>query len=134
MNIRINNIGARPAVYLGKAPEDAHLHVHIVKYNVNEKYGKLEEYLKDGWEDQGRCICKPQMSIDKNCFLDKEYLYTVAYLNYEEDNYFTRLESVGERLLELSKEERNDFWEVYEIANRKLLEIVDNRKNDLYQT
>jgi hypothetical protein len=116
MNIRINNIGAVSTKYDG---------FHIVKYMPNDLYGKLEEYLKDGWEDDGDFVVKPQMSVDKNCFSNKENQYVVAFLKYEQNNYCTRIESVRDRLLDLSKQERDDFWEVYEIADRKICEKAD---------
>ena len=56
MKIRINNIGAEKAAYLGKPPKDADLNVSIVKYHPNRYYGELETYIKDGWKDCGSYI------------------------------------------------------------------------------
>jgi len=116
MRVRINNIGAtRVAEY----------ELSIVKYHPNRYFGELENYLKDGWEDKGayiKCRCG---SIDKSCFEEKETNYVIAFLRYDSKEDCTRLESVGDTLLYIEEEERKDFFEVYKIADRMLMEQVD---------
>ena len=116
MRVRINNIGAtRVAEY----------ELSIIKYHPNRYYGELESYLKDGWEDKGayiKCRCG---SIDKSCFEEKETNYVIAFLRYDSKENCTRLESVGDRLLYIEEGERKDFFEVYKIADRVLMEQVD---------
>jgi hypothetical protein len=116
MRVRINNIGAaRVAEY----------ELSIVKYHPNRYYGELENYLKDGWEDRGSDIYCNNISINKKCFKYNESNYTIAYLRYDSKEDCTRLESVGDRLLYIEEEERKDFFEVYKIADRMLMEQVD---------
>jgi hypothetical protein len=116
MRVRINNIGAtRVAEY----------ELSIIKYHPNRYYGELENYLKDGWEDKGAYIKCKCGSIDKNCFEGKETNYTIAFLRYDSKEDCTRLESVGDRLLYIEEGERKDFFEVYKIADRMLMEQVD---------
>ena len=52
--------------------------------------------------------------------MDKETCYIIAslYLNKKEPDIY--LESVGSRLLDLTNEEQNTFFEVYRIANLKI--------------
>jgi hypothetical protein len=126
MKIRIDNIGAQPPTYIGKPPEDVDKRVVIVKFFTNPKYGKLQEYIDDGWNDIGDRIIKDMCSIHKNCFEGKENNIVIADLTYSTKEEDTFLETVGERLLNLSKEDRDTFFEVYEIAAKKLAEAYSD--------
>ena len=125
MKVRINSIGAEQTAYIGKKSEDAEYEISIVKYHPNRYYGELETYIKDGWEDKGTYIKCKCGSIDKNCFDSPETNYVVAFLKYEKEGGVTQLTSVGDRLLYIEEEDKKDFWEVYKIADRKLLELAD---------
>jgi hypothetical protein len=125
MKVRINNIGVEPVAYFGKASNVAKYECSIVKYHPNRYYGELENYLKDGWEDRGTYIKCKCGSIDKNCFEGKETNYVIAFLRYDSKEQCTRLESVGDRLLYIEEDEKKHFFEVYKIADRMLLEIID---------
>jgi Golgi nucleoside diphosphatase len=125
MKVRINNIGAEPVAYIGKAPKVAEYECSIVKYHSNRYYGELENYLKDGWEDRGSCIYHNNVSIDKKCFKNKETNYVIAFLGYDSKEQCTRLESVGDRLLYIEEDEKKDFFEVYKIADRMLMEKIE---------
>ena len=122
MNIRINSFGAIPPTYFGKPPENAGRELSIVKYSPNTKYGKLQEYLDDGWENIGNSIKKDRCTIDKNCFTTEESIYVVATLTYDPKEECTDLETVGHRVLDLTKEDRETFFSVYEIAAKMLCE------------
>jgi hypothetical protein len=50
----------------------------------------------------------------------------IADLTYSTKEEDTFLETVGERLLNLSKEDRDTFFEVYEIAAKKLAEAYSD--------
>ena len=120
MKIRIDNIGAQPPTYIGKPPEDVDKRVVIVKFFPNLKYGKLQEYIDDGWNDIGDRIIKDMCSIHKNCFEGKENNIVIADLIYSTKEEDTFLETVGERVLQLSLEDRETFFEVYALAAKKL--------------
>ena len=120
MKIRIDNIGAQPPTYIGKSPEDVDKRLVIVKYFPNPKYGKLREYIDDGWNDIGDRIIKDMCSIHKNCFEGKENNIVIADLIYSTKEEDTFLETVGERVLDLSLEDRETFFEVYALAAKKL--------------
>lgn len=122
MNIRINNIGAMPVGYIGSAPKVANNECSIIRYYPNEYYGKLNEFLADGWEDKGSSISSNSASIDKQCFEGKETHYVIAFLRYNEDEQAAILTTVNDRLLDLTQEEEKDFFKVYRLANQKLLE------------
>jgi hypothetical protein len=125
MKVRINNIGAEPVTYIGKRFEEPRYECSIVKYHHNHYYGMLEQYLKDGWEDNGDHISHKNAHIGKICFLGKETNYVIAYLRYDSKEQCTNLESVGDRLLYIEEDEKKDFFEVYKIADRMILEKVD---------
>jgi hypothetical protein len=59
-------------------------------------------------------------SIHKNCFEGKENNIVIADLTYSTKEEDTFLETVGERVLQLSLEDRETFFEVYAIAAKKL--------------
>lgn len=118
MKIRINNIGARPS-------ENAHRILSIVQYYPNQYYGKLEEYLANGWEyvDDNSRIRKYNCTISVSAFDKEEMSMVIARITYDPDELCTDLKSVGERILNLSEDDRKDFFEVYKIATNKMKEI-----------
>jgi hypothetical protein len=120
MKIRIDNIGVQPPTYIGKLPEDVDNRLVIVKFFPNEKYGRLQEYINDGWVCDGDYIRKDMCSIHKNCFEGKENNIVIADLTYSTKEEDTFLETVGERVLDLSLEDRETFFEVYAIAAKRL--------------
>jgi hypothetical protein len=121
MKIRIDNIGAQPPTYIGNPPEDVDNRLVIVKFFPNEKYGRLQEYIDVlGWENDGDYIRKNMCSIHKNCFEGKENNIVIADLVYNPKEEDTVLKTVGERVLDLSLEDRETFFEVYAIAAKRL--------------
>lgn len=128
MKIRINNIGARKPAYIGQPPKDAYRRLSIVQYYPNQYYGKLEEYLADGWEyvDDGTRLRKDNCSISASMFNLEELCMSIADIEYDPSEGCTDLETVGERILYLSKQNREDFFEVYELAARKLREACSD--------
>jgi hypothetical protein len=125
MKVRINNIGAEPTVYIGKRFEEPRYELSIVKYHPNKYYGMLEQYLKDGWEDNDNVISHNNAHISKKCFLGKETNYVIAFLRYDNHECTTKLESVSDRLLYIEEDEKKDFFEVYKIADRMIIEKVE---------
>jgi hypothetical protein len=134
MKVRINNIGAEPIAYLGKKPEGHEYECAIIKYHPNRYWGELENYLKNGWKDEGDYIESESLSINKNCFKNKETNYVIAFLRYDNHECVTKLESVSDRLLYIEEGEKKDFFEVYKIADRMIIEKVerDEKQKDNY--
>lgn len=121
MKIRINNIGARSS-------ENSHRTLSFVKYYANMYYGKLKVHLDDGWEyvDDNTRIGKNNCFISVSAFDNEEMSMVIARITYDPDEICTDLKSVGERVLNLSKRDREDFFEVYELAARKLREACSD--------
>jgi hypothetical protein len=122
MKIRINDFGAVPPTYIGDPPENASRKLAVIQYQPCSYYGRLEEFLSDGWEDCGTWITQQNHTISKSFFDLKETTIVIADIEYDEGRGSTTLTSVGERLLRLTPEERLNFFEVYEIASKKLIE------------
>ena len=116
--VRINNIECRKY----KSTKTDETHYEIVKWYKNKYYNKRDEMLSKEWEEtiEGWGITNGSYTIDNTCFKNKESCYTVAslYLNFKEPD--VNLKSVGSRLLDLNKEEINDFFEVYKISNKRI--------------
>jgi Golgi nucleoside diphosphatase len=134
MKVRINNIGAEPTYYLFDAKKDNNYELSIVKYHPNRYYEELEKYLKDGWEDRGDCIYHNNVSISKECFKNKETNYVIAFVKYDEGSQSTHLTSVADRLLYIEEDEKKDFFEVYKIADRMIIEKVEKDEKEVYKS
>lgn len=120
LNIRINNIQFR---YTKDNTGE------FLYWWPNSYYGKLEEYLKDGWEDEGDKVVQTnpyKLSMSKTMFERKETCYVIAWLKYDNRENVCDLETVGDRLLRL--ENISDFMEVYKIADRKMKEMNANKE------
>jgi hypothetical protein len=128
MKIRIDNIGAQPPTYLGKSPEDAGKRLAIVQFFPNPRYGKMQELLDDGWESDGDYVRKGMCSIHKGCFEGQENNIVIAFLKYNSKEEDTVLETVGERVLNLSPEDRETFFEVYALAAKRLTKQCKERE------
>ena len=120
MKIRIDNIGVQPPTYIGKPPEDVDNRLVIVQYFPNPRYGKMQELIDDGWKDDGDFVRKDICSIHKNCFEGEENNMVIADLVYKPKEEDTVLKTIGERVLDLSPEDRETFFEVYAIAAKRL--------------
>jgi hypothetical protein len=115
INIRINDIEFRHV---------AETRGEFVCWCPNEYYGKLEEYLANGWEERNGVVISNTLfitSMSKSMFDLKETCYVVAWLKYDEKEQVCDLTTVGSRLLHLKN--ISTFMEVYEIADKKMVEL-----------
>ena len=122
MKVRINNIGAEPIAYLSEGSEEW---CSIVKYYPNNFYGKLEKYLKDGWEDKGTFLLqKDGVSIEKELFENKENYAVVAYLKFDPSkDYCTELKSFGDYVVEtFDNDDLDGLIEDYLVCAQTLVE------------
>ena len=110
MRIRINQIECRFSQ--GR--------YEIVKWYPNSYYGKEQEYVDNGWEVGEEFYRLNNTSIHKNCFANPESCYTIATLHYDADEGCCDMKTIGPRLLQLSKPERDDFFAVYEYAEDRI--------------
>jgi hypothetical protein len=119
INIRINNIQFQ---HNGSTQGEFKL------WYPNIHHGKLQERLKDGWEDKGEYIVDETGSycLHKNMFNLQEHCYVIAYLKYDKRDEVCDLITVGNRLLGIKNIE--DFMEVYKIADKKMMELATEEK------
>lgn len=123
MNIRINNIECR---FL-------HNRYDIVKWYPNTYYGTEEKLIEEGYKrinfgDGGFALTKDHHTIHHSCFANKESCYTVATLEYDKDERCVDMVTVGPRLLNLKKEDRKSFFQVYKIADEVIRYQNKNKK------
>ena len=115
MRIRIDNIECR----------NSHGRYEIVKWYNNTYYGSEDRMIADGYERKvfpngSWAMTKEWHTVHGSCFANKESCYTIAMLKWDADEYCNELVSVGSRLLDLSKEERDAFFEVYRYAEDRI--------------
>lgn len=114
LTIRINNLQFRSTSQSSG---------EFIKWSVNSLHNKLLEYLDNGWEDHGDIITKGHVSMQKSLFGLPETCIVIAFLKACPDENCCKLTSVGPRLLSLSPSERDEFFEVYTLAETKLLNL-----------
>lgn len=114
--IRINNIEFRKYNSI-KTKKPLY---EIIKWEFNPYYGKYDEYIKDGYEESfgGNFLQKNGCSIQKTFFDKPESCFVIAFI--EKDSESWELKCVGERLLDLTPEEWDDFHQVYTLGQAKL--------------
>jgi hypothetical protein len=120
MKIRIDNIECRFSQ--GR--------YEIVKWQPNHYYNKQEEYLADGWELAGGFFRRDNVSIQATIFNSPETCYTIAWLKYDADENCCDMETVGPRLLDLNINDRNDFFDVYQMAEDRIRKQETNLESE----
>jgi len=132
LKIRVNNIGIEPITYLmvdnqSTKPKDKES-LNIVKYHKNRYFGMLEDYLQSGWEDKGNYLERQKATISKSHFEEEEAHYVIAHLHLYNNEMETIIEGVGDRLLYIEANEREDFFKVYSMADQMLHKLVEERE------
>jgi hypothetical protein len=127
IKVRINNIEFRNNCNTNPSFDRG----EFLVWYPNSSYGKYDEYIKDGWVEKDGFVSKNRTNISVKFFDMKENCYVIAWLNYDKKEGCCDLESVGPRILELNEEEdRKDFFDVYKIADLKMI-VVNKSKEDL---
>ncbi len=125
MKIRIENIECR----------FAQNRYEFVKWYPNKYYGTKNKLIAEGYElhnihDDNFILTKGNHTIHDSCFLNPEGCFTIATIVYDKKEYYTEIKSVGSRLLDLTKKERNNFFEVYQYADKQIRKESKNKNND----
>ena len=101
----------------------------ILYWEKNHYYGKLEEYLANGYEIKGNFVSRDASNIDINFFNKPETCYMLArWNNIDHDEMTPDLEFVGNRVFELTEEEKIIFME---LAERGQI-YIQKSLNDFY--
>jgi hypothetical protein len=125
MKIRIENIECR----------FAQNQYEFVKWYPNKYYGTKAQLIAEGYElivsqDDDFSLVKHNHHIHGSCFQSPESCYVIATIVYDKNEYCTEIKSVGSRLLDLTKKERNNFFEVYAYADKQIKKENKNKDND----
>ena len=133
-NKRIENLEFGPASYLlPKEEYPKHPAWHIDYWYPNIYYGKESEYVHpiiNGIE-QTDWYVSPSNSfgrIHKDCFKNPESCMAIASFNYNSHEGYYELEFVGDRPIQLTKEERDIFWELLEYGFKQLNNQEENEE------
>lgn len=124
-NKRINNISFEE--HTNSKGEN---YIHILRYYPNDLYQKKDEYIKNGYIEKNGFLSFERSNISLSLFDVSECCYAIAEVcvDFREPDIY--LKTVGSRLLELPKEEINDFFEVYRIADTYLKEKYLKSEDD----
>ena len=123
MKIRIENIECR----------FSQNQYEFVRWYPNKYYGTKNKLIEEGYKlhnihDDNFILTKGNHTIHDSCFLNPESCFTIATIVYDKKEYYTEIKSVGNRLLGLTKKERNYFFEVYHYADKQIKK--ENKNND----
>lgn len=110
MRIRINQIECRYSQ--GR--------YEIVKWYPNNYYGAEAKHLEEGYVLSGGFYRKNNLSISESCFKHPESCFTVATLHYDNEEGCCDMRTIGPRVLELTKQDRDDFFDVYAMAEARI--------------
>jgi len=125
MKIRIENIECR----------FTQNQYEFVKWYPNKYFGTKDKLIAEGYElivsqDDDFSLVKHNHHIHGSCFLSPESCYVIATIVYDKNEHCTEIKSVGNRLLGLTKKERNYFFEVYQYADKQIKKENKNKDND----
>ncbi len=125
MKIRIENIECR----------FTQNQYEFVKWYPNKYFGTKAQLIAEGYElivsqDDDFSLVKHNHHIHGSCFQSPESCYVIATIVYDKNEHCTEIKSVGSRLLDLTKKERNNFFEVYHYADKQIKKENKNKDND----
>lgn len=109
MKNRINSIECRKI-------KSVHYSHEIVVWEENHYFGKEEDFELSFGGEFYRLKEDSAIGISKNHFTNPEYCYVVAFLIKGKEVYDLR--TVGNRVLDLSPQDLEDFMKVYRKAVR----------------
>lgn len=120
MNKRIGNLEFSPATYLLPKEEwPKHPAWHIDYWYPNAYYGRESEFEKDkDWYIDNRFGIKCR--IHKDCFKSPECCMAIAAFEYNEHEECYEFEFVGDRPLNITKEEKEIFWDLIKYGFEQL--------------
>ena len=110
MKIRIDNIECRFSQ--GR--------YEIIKWYPNSYYGTEAKHLEEGYVLSDGFYRKNNLSIGESCFKNPESCFTIATLHYDDGEGCCDMHTIGTRLLNLNKQERDDFFDVYAMAEDRI--------------
>lgn len=121
-SLRVGNLMFRKAAYLGREPEFPVWHIDL--FYPNPQYGKEKEYVK-----RDDFYVKPgdpySIRYHQDCFKHKESCYSIASFERDEEGYY-ELKFIGDRPLNLNKDELKDFWKLVKYGYHELNKLNED--------
>ena len=116
---RIKDLEFAPVSYLfpkEKWPENPSWHINY--WYPNGYYKRESEFIKEGdwylYPDNYHC------RVHKDCFKNPQSCMAIASFNYNDHEGCYELKFVGDRPIQLTKEERDIFWKLLEYGFKQL--------------
>lgn len=97
----------------------------ILQWHPNSYFGKLDDYLKDGYVEKDGFVSKDNIHIDRRMFDCPEMNCVVAHLEFNGSNEYDVV-SVGRRVIDLDKRDAKDLHRVMDIFDEDIIGSVDN--------
>lgn len=120
---RIGNLMFRKATYLGEEPEFPSWHIDF--FYPNPYYGKEHKYTKEGDYYVKDIHNSCSIRYHKDCFKHKESCYSIASFTRDKEGYY-ELSFIGDRPLNLNKEELENFWELVKYGYKELNKLEED--------
>ena len=121
-NYRIDNLEFRPSTYL--LPKEQYpdpIGYSIDHYSPNTYYGREEEFPLDPRDPNFRVYPDyPNCRVHKDCFKHPQSCCTIAHFEYNSHEGYYELEFIGDRPLELTPKEWEDFRKLLEYGFKHL--------------
>ena len=122
-HFRSNNIGVL-SVAEG-VPTSGKKSLCLVKYHPNRYKGLLDDYLSNGWVDNGEQVSCRGVSLEKSLFSKDEDHYALAFIHLHDGEETTELQSVEDRPAYIEETDYADFFRAYQKANIILLGVEE---------
>lgn len=87
----------------------------ILKWYKNEFFGKLDEYLENGYVEKDGFLVKGIVQVDKGMFRSPEMICVIAHLEFNRSGDGYDIVSVGRRILELDETDHKNLCRVIDI-------------------
>lgn len=92
----------------------------ILHWFSNKYFGKLKEYLENGYVEKYDFLVKDNCRIDKNLFRSPELNCVIAHLEFSHSVDGYDIVSVGRRILDLDKTDFNNLHRVINIFDEDI--------------
>lgn len=105
----------------------------IVKFEKNGLFGKLQEYIDNGYEESfsGDFLQKDGRSIQKSFFDREESCFTLAsWNNMDHDEKIPNLSFCNNRPFELAQEDQIIFMQLAKIAQDHIEKILNDHDDE----
>lgn len=101
----------------------------IIKWYENEYYGKLEEYLNNGWRisSDEEMVVKGNVHMSKSFFTERpQHCYVIVFFRINPKTNRFNKDRIGNRDLEICGDDENNYKQILKLAKKSLNEATDS--------